>query len=376
MKKTKWLAVAIALTFAFVSCQKEPSDSEKKPAKVSEVSISDVTVINNKSVEQKTSVQNAEEFETVVLPVIAEQVITFASAIIAENSEDSEEAIITTKENINFAREAETLTLKTLEAAFDDLPKKLKESATIDNEKMTASIDFDWEGPTGNINTEMPGVEASVSKLNMKIKGSLNGDQETQKINLNGSASANAAFSLSATIPEEFGADGLKNIKLNVLGNANADKISLVGNPELLAIANSMEDDTDGENKDEPAVDPATLFDSISGKLYLYGGISGASYFEVKNADKEYNGVIKATVNLSIDESLSKDKIVSIINTLEKLDSKESEVSGKDLDTLPVKINIAISVYNVAGKKLFDYLTVDSFEKLEETAKKFMPKEA
>ena len=370
MKKTKWLAVAIALTFAFVSCQKEPSEPAKeKPAKVSEVSISDVTVVNNKSVEQKTSVQNAEEFETVVLPVIAEQFITFASAIIAEDSEE-------TNGNINFSREAETLTLKTLETAFDELPKKLKESATIDDEKMTASIDFDWEGPTGNINTEMPGVEASISKLNMKIKGSLNGDQETQKISLNGSASANAAFSLSATIPEEFGAEGLKNIKLNVLGNANADKISLVGNPELLAMANSMEDDTDGENKDEPAVDPATLFDSISGKLYLYGGISGASYFEVKNAGKEYNGVIKATVSLSIDESLSKDKIVSIINTLEKLDSKESEVSGKDLDTLPVKINIAISVYNVAGKKLFDYLTVDSFEKLEETAKKFMPKEA
>ena len=374
MKKTRLLVLtALLFGFAFVACQKEPEgpkDEPKKTSQVTEVSTTDVAVVNNQPAAQKTTVKDVAQFNEVVLPAIAEQVGNIASAIFAENSNES-------KGTVNFAREAETLTVEALNKAFEEFPKKLQESANINQEEMKASIDFDWNGPTGNIETGVTGAEASISALDVKIKGSLNVDKETQKINVSGDASGNAAGSLSANIPADFGADGLKNIKLNVLAKVNAENIAIVGNPELLAMANSMDDETDGENKDEPEIDPATLFDSVSGKLYLYAGVSGASYFEVKGTDSnEYNGVIKATISLSIDESLSKDKIISIFNTLEALDSNESGISGKDIDKLPVSINIAISVYDVSGKKLFDYLTVDSFAKLEETVKQFMPQEA
>lgn len=370
MKKTRLLVLsALLFGLVFVGCQKEPKEEPKKEVKVSEVSTTDVAVVNNQPVEQKTAVQNAEEFNQVVLPAIAEQVGKIASSIFAENSESND--------NINFAREAKTLTAEALSKAFEEFPKKLKEAADVNEKEMTASIDFDWKGPTGNIETEMTGVEASISALDMKIKASGSVDKETGKINASGNASANAAGSASVILPEDFGADGLKNLKLNALAKLEADKIKFVGSPELLAMAMSG-DNEDGSSGENANIDPATLIESASGKLKVYAGVSGASYFEVKDttANKEYNGVIKASISLSIDESLSKDNIVSILKTLDTLDAKGSQISGKDIDALPVSININISVYDVKGKKLFDYLTVDSFAKLEEISKQFMPEEA
>ena len=373
MKKIKLFAVsALVLGLFFTGCNKEPANTQDDTKKVAEVPVTDVAVVDGKAAEQKETIKNADDFNKIVLPALEKEVQEAVENIFKGEKSDSTHSISSL--GINLARGAETITFDAIEKAFEDFPEEFKKSATVDEQNMTASVDFDWKAPTGKVEMEIegekiPGASAEITALDLTLKGSAAADKTTGNIKGSGNAAANAGGSISIESLDSFGISVIKSAKANLLVSAKASNIAAEVTQDILpkmAVSDGSEQSTESE------INPMDAIVSLSGKIAVSEGFDSAFFFDVTADDgKEYNGVIKANISASVNEDLSKDKIKSYYDAITAASKKEGGLSGKDIDKLPVKISINISVYDVKGSKLFDYINVDSFEKLEAEVKKF-----
>lgn len=373
MKKIKLFAVsALVLGLVFTGCNKEPANTQDDTKKVAEVPVTDVAVVDGKAAEQKETIKNADDFNKIVLPALEKEVQEAVENIFKGEKSDSTHSISSL--GINLARGAETITFDAIEKAFEDFPEEFKKSATVDEQNMTASVDFDWKAPTGKVEMEIegekiPGASAEITALDLTLKGSAAADKTTGNIKGSGNAAANAGGSISIESLDSFGISVIKSAKANLLVSAKASNIAAEVTQDILpkmAVSDGSEQSTESE------INPMDAIVSLSGKIAVSEGFDSAFFFDVTADDgKEYNGVIKANISASVNEDLSKDKIKSYYDAITAASKKEGGLSGKDIDKLPVKISINISVYDVKGSKLFDYINVDSFEKLEAEVKKF-----
>ena len=373
MKKIKLFAVsALVLGLVFTGCNKEPANTQDDTKKVAEVPVTDVAVVDGKAAEQKETIKNADDFNKIVLPALEKELKDAIGNLFKGEKSDSSNSISSL--GINLARGAETITIDAIEKAFEDFPEEFQKSAKVDEQNMTASVDFDWKAPTGKVDMEIegqkiPGVSAEITALDLTLKGSAAADKTTGNIKGSGNAAANAGGSISIESLDSFGISVIKSAKANLLVSAKASNIAAEVTQDILpkmAVSDGSEQSTESE------INPMDAIVSLSGKLAVSEGFDSAFFFDVTADDgKEYNGVIKANISASVNEDLSKDKIKSYYDAITAASKKEGGLSGKDIDKLPVKISINISVYDVKGSKLFDYINVDSFEKLEAEVKKF-----
>ena len=373
MKKIKLFAVsALVLGLVFTGCNKEPANTQDDTKKVAEVPVTDVAVVDGKAAEQKETIKNADDFNKIVLPALEKELKDAIGNLFKGEKSDSSNSISSL--GINLARGAETITIDAIEKAFEDFPEEFQKSAKVDEQNMTASVDFDWKAPTGKVDMEIegqkiPGVSAEITALDLTLKGSAAADKTTGNIKGSGNAAANAGGSISIESFDSFGISVIKSAKANLLVSAKASNIAAEVTQDILpkmAVSDGSEQSTESE------INPMDAIVSLSGKLAVSEGFDSAFFFDVTADDgKEYNGVIKANISASVNEDLSKDKIKSYYDAITAASKKEGGLSGKDIDKLPVKISINISVYDVKGSKLFDYINVDSFEKLEAEVKKF-----
>lgn len=373
MKKIKLFAVsALVLGFVFTGCNKEPANTSDDTKKVAEVPVTDVAVVDGKAAEQKETIKNADDFNKIVLPALEKEVQEAVENIFKGEKSDSTHSISSL--GINLARGAETITIDAIEKAFEDFPEEFQKSAKVDEQNMTASVDFDWKAPTGKVDMEIegekiPGVSAEITALDLTLKGSAAADKTTGNIKGSGNAAANAGGSISIESLDSFGISVIKSAKANLLVSAKASNIAAEVTQDILP---KMAVSDDSEQSTESEINPMDAIVSLSGKIAVSEGFDSAFFFDVTADDgKEYNGVIKANISASVNEDLSKDKIKSYYDAITAASKKEGGLSGKDIDKLPVKISIVVSVYDVKGSKLFDYINVDSFEKLEAEVKKF-----
>ena len=373
MKKIKLFAVsALVLGLVFTGCNKEPENTSDDTKKVAEVPVTDVAVVDGKAAEQKETIKNADDFNKIVLPALEKELKDAVGNLFKGEKSDSSNSISSL--GINLARGAETITIDAIEKAFEDFPEEFQKSAKVDEQNMTASVDFDWKAPTGKVDMEIegqkiPGVSAEITALDLTLKGSAAADKTTGNIKGSGNAAANAGGSISIESLDSFGISVIKSAKANLLVSAKASNIAAEVTQDILpkmAVSDGSEQSTESE------INPMDAIVSLSGKLAVSEGFDSAFFFDVTADDgKEYNGVIKANISASVNEDLSKDKIKSYYDAITAASKKEGGLSGKDIDKLPVKISINISIYDVKGSKLFDYINVDSFEKLEAEVKKF-----
>ena len=152
-------------------------------------------------------------------------------------------------------------------------------------------------------------------------------------------------FGASLDISDVEQLSTIKNLKLNTTGGVRATNINLK--------VKEVEDDSELE--------------SISGKLYIKYGFDGAMLFDVSDAEgTEYNGVVKVSVNIQSNSTLSKEGLEAVSELLNKKNPTDAEI-----DKLPLKIQVTIAVYDVEGNKLFDYFTANKLSEVINFGKEF-----
>lgn len=323
MKKISLLFVSIlALSVAFTGCKKDADPATKK---VSKVSIADVTKVDGQKVTQKEKITTPEQFEEVVLGALTNEF----SGMFGED-----DSVVTPSTIARAA--AKDITIKDLEEAFNELTQQFKE---IDDNAST--INIDWTGPTGNLvlagedEKTIDGVSVNISGLRVKINASNNLTSTSETV----SGNATAYGEGSIAIDSKAGLPVIQNAKVNAKVSAKISKFNAT--------------------KDNTGVSKA------SGSAYGYSGVSGAVLFDVEGSDgKAYNGVVASNSSISIDTAIDKAGLEKLL----KIFSEDYEPTDEELDALPVKIDIKVSVYDVNGNKLFDYI---EFTKLSDLIKKF-----
>jgi len=323
MKKISLLFVSIlALSVAFTGCKKDADPATKK---VSKVSIADVTKVDGQKVTQKEKITTPEQFDEIVLGALTNEF----SGMFGED-----DSVVTPSTIARAA--AKDITIKELEESFNELTQQFKE---IDDN--ASSINIDWTGPTGNLvltdedGKTIDGASVNISGLRVKINASNNLTSTSETV----SGNATAYGEGSIAIDSKAGLPVIQNAKINAKVSAKINKLNVT--------------------MDNVGVSKA------SGSAYGYSGVSGAVLFDVEGSDgKEYNGVVASNSSVSIDTAIDRDGIAK----LSKIFSEDYEPTDEELDALPVKVDIKVSVYDVNGNKLFDYI---EFTKLSDLIKKF-----
>ena len=323
MKKISLLFVSIlALSVAFTGCKKDADPATKK---VSKVSIADVTKVDGQKVTQKEKITTPEQFDEIVLGALTNEF----SGMFGED-----DSVVTPSTIARAA--AKDITIKELEESFNELTQQFKE---IDDN--ASSINIDWTGPTGNLvltdedGKTIDGASVNISGLRVKINASNNLTSTSETV----SGNATAYGEGSIAIDSKAGLPVIQNAKVNAKVSAKISKLDVTV-------------DNVGVSK-------------ASGSAYGYSGVSGAVLFDVEGSDgKEYNGVVASNSSISIDTAIDRDGIAK----LSKIFSEDYEPTDEELDALPVKVDIKVSVYDVNGNKLFDYI---EFTKLSDLIKKF-----
>lgn len=323
MKKISLLFVSIlALSVAFTGCKKDADPATKK---VSKVSIADVTKVDGQMVTQKEKITTPEQFEEVVLGALTNEF----SGMFGED-----DSVVTPSTIARAA--AKDITIKELEESFNELTQQFKE---IDDN--ASSINIDWTGPTGNLvltdedGKTVDGVKVNLSGLRVKINASNNLTSTSETV----SGNATAYGEGSIAIDSKAGLPVIQNAKVNAKVSAKISKFN--------------------------ATKGNTGVSKASGSAYGYSGVSGAVLFDVEGSDgKEYNGVVASNSSISIDTAIDKAGLEKLL----KIFSEDYEPTDEELDALPVKIDIKVSVYDVNGNKLFDYI---EFTKLSDLIKQF-----
>lgn len=323
MKKLSLFFVTVlALSVAFTGCKK---DADPATSKVSKVSIADVAKVDGQKVAQKEKITTPEQFDEIVLSAIGKELgnLISSSGSVATPSDIARAAV-------------KDITIKELEDSIDDLAKQFK-----DIDSNATEINIDWTGPTGNLvladedGKTVDGVKVDITGLRVKINAS---DAKTQTSEtVSGSATAYGEGSIA--IDSKAGLAVIQNAKINAKTSAKINKLSVTM-------------DSAGISK-------------ASGSIYGYAGLSGAVLFDTAAADgKEYNGVVATNSSVSVDTAIDRDGLAKLTT----LFSDDYEPTAEELDALPVKIDIKVSIYDVNGNKLFDYITIT---KLSELIEKF-----
>ena len=322
MKKISLLFVSIlALSVAFTGCKKDADPATKK---VSKVSIADVTKVDGQKVTQKEKITTPEQFEEVVLGALTNEF----SGMFGED-----DSVVTPSTIARAA--AKDITIKELEDAIEELENQFK---NIDDN--ASSINIDWTGPTGNLvladdGKTIDGASVNISGLRVKINASHNLTSTSETV----SGNATAYGEGSIAIDSKAGLPVIQNAKVNAKVSAKISKLNAT--------------------KDNTGVSKA------SGSAYGYSGVSGAVLFDVEGSDgKAYNGVVASNSSISIDTAIDKAGLEKLL----KIFSEDYKPTDEELDALPVKVDIKVSVYDVNGNKLFDYI---EFTKLSDLIKKF-----
>lgn len=328
MKKIKFLAVAFtAVALLFTGCENVAGLLGGDSGSVKSVKVSEVTTINGQKVQQANKVENKEQFDQVVLAGL----MGSASSLIPSRSETG------TPDFDDFRAAVKSVTIDALGDSFDDLEAQFDKAGEGD------TVKIDWKGPTGKLDfagTEFDelknNVEAVIDDLYIKVDAthSESGTTETVK----GSSSAKAAGSITVS---SLPSSPIPNAKVNAAASLKASKIS--------ATAVETNDDTE--------------ITSASGTIAFSSGFDSAFLFDVEDdSGKRYNGVIKATASVKVNQKLSKEKIEEFAAITEELGKRKSTDYSK-LDKYAT-VKISIDVYDVNGHKLFTYFSADSISSL------------
>ena len=328
MKKINLFAITIlGLAVLFAGCNKNGSEFED----VKTVKVSDVTTVNGVKVQQKGTITNKAQFDSLVKEALGED---FDKAIGLAVSGDK---------NSGRAAVAEIGT-EDFKAAFKDLGDQFKAIEPDSNGNVT--LDIDWTGPVGKVaiadeGKAVEGADAIIEDLSLMISGSAKATQTAISGNIDASAKVGAA--LDITDVDQLST--IKNLKLYTSGGARGSNIKFT--------AKEVGEDTE--------------LDSLSGKLYIKYGLDSAMLFDVAdNNGTEYNGVVKISATIKADQSLSKDGIEALTELLNKKNPTDEEI-----DRLPIDISVKIVVYDVDGNKLFDYFTADKLSEVINFGKEY-----
>lgn len=326
MKKIGLFIVSVfALSLTFTGCGDENSDAA---ASVETVSVASVVPAGTV---QKKAVTNAEEFQNYVAEAIGEDLETYFGGLFDSDDEDTDPVSgpLTNK----IARAAGTVTIKQLTDALEGVPAAFSEGVTPNEETGAMTINVDWKGPTGKIDTGDSPVELAVTSLSINVKAAAVPVSETV-MKATGSSAASAGGSISL-VPENAAA--VKSLKLNALAGASVTNLVLETNPQLEGLE---------------------AITSFSGNYYLYAGASGALCFEVGEGNDVYNGVIAVNATVSIDTSASKEVVAKASEIIASIQNDEEEFNPAALDELPVSVSFTVSVYDVEGNKQFDLANI------------------
>ena len=328
MKKINLFAITIlGLAVLFAGCSKNDSDFED----VKTVKVSDVTTINGEKVQQKASITSKAQFDAIVKSALEDDFNESITLAVSGDRKSGRAAV------------AEIGT-EDFKAAFKDLGEQFKKIEPDANGNV--DLDVDWTGPVGKIavadeGKAVEGADAIIEEMSLMIDGSAKATQTS----ISGNVDASAKFGASLNITDVEQLSTIKCLKLNTNGGARASSIKFT--------AKEVNDDTE--------------LDSLSGKLYIKYGLDGAMLFDVADENgTEYNGVVKVTVKINSNTSLSKDGIEALSELLNKKNPTDEEI-----DRLPIDISVTISVYDVDGNKLFDYFTANKLSEVINFGKEF-----
>ena len=328
MKKINLFAITIlGLAVLFAGCSKNDSDFED----VKTVKVSDVTTINGEKVQQKASITSKAQFDAIVKSALEDDFNESITLAVSGDRKSGRAAV------------AEIGT-EDFKAAFKDLGEQFKKIEPDANGNVDLNVD--WTGPVGKIavadeGKAVEGADAIIEEMSLMIDGSAKATQTS----ISGNVDASAKFGASLNITDVEQLSTIKCLKLNKNGGARASNIKFT--------AKEVNDDTE--------------LDSLSGKLYIKYGLDGAMLFDVADENgTEYNGVVKVTVKINSNTSLSKDGIEALSELLNKKNPTDEEI-----DRLPIDISVTISVYDVDGNKLFDYFTANKLSEVINFGKDF-----
>lgn len=328
MKKINLFAITIlGLAVLFAGCKKAESDFED----VKKVKVSDVTTVAGAKVQKKAVISDKAQFDSLVKGSLEKD---FGEAIGLAVSGDK-----------NSGRAAvATIGTEDFKAAFKDLGDQF--NSIKPDENGNVALNIDWTGPVGKVSVAedgkaVEGANAIIDAMSLNISGSAKQEKDVISANVNGSAK----FGASLDICDVEQLSTIQNLKLNTTGGVRATNINLK--------VKEVEDDSELE--------------SISGKLYIKYGFDGAMLFDVSDAEgTEYNGVVKVSVNIQSNSTLSKEGLEAVSELLNKKNPTDAEI-----DKLPLKIQVTIAVYDVEGNKLFDYFTANKLSEVINFGKEF-----
>ena len=328
MKKINLFAITIlGLAVLFAGCSKNDSDFED----VKTVKVSDVTTVNGAKVQQKASITSKAQFDSIVKGSLEKDFGEAIGLAVSGDTSSGRAAVA-------------TIGTEDFKAAFKDLENQFDSVKPDENGNVTLNID--WTGPIGKVSVAdegkaVEGADAIIDDMSLAISGSAKATQTSVSGNVN--ASAKFGASLSITDVEQLST--IKNLKLNTTGGARASNIKFA--------TKEVGDDTELE--------------SLSGKFYLKYGLDGAMLFEAADENgTEYNGIVKVSVNINSNTSLSKEGLEAVSELLNK-----KNPTNEEIDQLPIKISVKIAVYDVDGNKLFDYFTADKLSEIINFGKEF-----
>lgn len=382
MKKIGLFIVSVfALSMGLAGCADEEAAAAFQT--VEGVSVSEVAVVDGVKVQQKKSITSKEQFDEIVAPAISEDM----DVLFPE--EDDDDYVITPSDPTSniIGRAAAEVTLEALSDAFRQIPEGFKSGLVADENTGKITLDYDWDGPTGALNFGDSPASGAISALNLKVHAKANANQEGW---VKGSGSANAAAGGTVSVS---GLTAIKNLKINAAAGANA---GLNFNVHASALGPLFADEEEAEVKSDESLPEGTLLPptslpegavipegfgsgdepeektpeienpvkEFSGNLSLYAGADGALLFEAQDDKGDvYNGIIKATVTVSADTSVTMETIQSAVTAFMGGDEETDTVTA--IDSLPFSISVVVDIYDVEGNKLFNYATAKSIAELQ-----------
>ncbi len=249
------------------------------------------------------------------------------------------------------------LTVEDLAEVFSEENLKKSFKMEMADDGSSGYVKGSLKAPTGDIffGEEIKGVTANLQDLHVDVDASFSAGQKT----MSGAANASARLEGSAG----FDLSGIKNDTVLKAGKANI----------LYSLALSgvrVEVDPSKMSDPESVKSISAAIKSASGSYSFYDGIDGAVYFEVNDAGKKYNGIIKMTVSGNAGVTINKDSINEILDIVFEIQNAKSGYGKMDQSAMLkklekyAKVNADVSVYDVAGTKLFTILSADSISKL------------
>ena len=311
MKKLKILALSLAaLTLMFAGCKNNAELQEVKTVKVS-----DVTKVNGKKVAQKEKVTDKADFNAIVLPSVYETIAGTVAASTGGLSDGSDDG------DWNLRAAVKTITTSELEKSFNDLVEQFEKA---DDE---SSISIDWTAPTGKIDLEEDDIDLVLDTMYVKFNATSSQSGDTESATINGSAKGAG----SLTVSNMEGA--IPNLKLNATTGVKVTKAAVTGKES----------------------GHTTKFTSASGKVAAYAGTDSAFLFDVTSKGKDYNGVVKISASVKVDQKLTPELLNEIQTSINSVAKGNYSALDKYLT-----VKVTIDVYDVNGKKIFNYLEANS----------------